>query len=154
VHGAKPSTIDGVTALKPKEKKVKNVYERILSRLSERFVRSEEIARILALAVESGKNILLWGPGGHGKSEMVTAALSVVTNEDNVFVQSFGEGMDEATLWGGLDFRALEEEKVLRYFPENSFLAKDIAVFEELFDAPATVLLALKDTLTARKRNR
>jgi energy-coupling factor transporter ATP-binding protein EcfA2 len=151
VHGAKPSTIDGVTALKPKEKKVKNVYERILSRLSERFVRSEEIARILALAVESGKNILLWGPGGHGKSEMVTAALSVVTNEDNVFVQSFGEGMDEATLWGGLDFRALEEEKVLRYFPENSFLAKDIAVFEELFDAPATVLLALKDTLTARK---
>ncbi len=123
----------------------------MLSVLSERFVRSEQMARIIALAIESGKNVLLWGPGGHGKSEMITAALSVVTEEDNVFVQSFGEGMDEATLWGGLDFRALEDEKVLRYHPENSFLVKPYAVFEEIFDAPASVLLALKDTLTAKK---
>ena len=128
-----------------------NLYQEISKKLSERFIRSEKIARILALAVESGKNVLLWGPGGHGKSEMVMVALSVVATEDMIFVQSFGEGMDEATLWGGLDFRALEEEKVLRYNPENSFLNKDLAVFEELFDAPASVLLALKDTLTARK---
>lgn len=126
-------------------------FENMLSVLSERFVRSEQMARIIALAIESGKNVLLWGPGGHGKSEMITAALSVVTEEDNVFVQSFGEGMDEATLWGGLDFRALEDEKVLRYHPENSFLVKPYAVFEEIFDAPASVLLALKDTLTAKK---
>ena len=128
-----------------------NTFEVISTRLSERFIRSEQIARILTLAVESGKNVLLWGPGGHGKSEMVMAALSVVANEDAMYVQSFGEGMDEATLWGGLDFRALESEKVLRYHPENSFLNKPFAVFEELFDAPASVLLALKDTLTARK---
>lgn len=126
-------------------------YLEIQEKLQERFVRSEQVARILALAVESGKNVLLWGPGGHGKSEMVSAALSVVTDLDSVFVQSFGEGMDEATLWGGLDFRALEEQKILRYHPENSFLARPYAVFEEIFDAPASVLLALKDTLTARK---
>lgn len=132
-------------------KKNGNIYETILADLSASFVRCEEIARILALALESGKNVLLWGPGGHGKSEMVQAALECVTTDNNIFVQSFGEGMDEATLWGGLDFAALETEKVLRYFPENSFLAKEVAVFEELFDAPATVLLALKDTLTARR---
>lgn len=128
-----------------------NTYEKIAKTLSEQFVRSEEIARILALAVESEKNVLLWGPGGHGKSEMVATALQEVVDEEQIFVQSFGEGMDEATLWGGLDFRALEDEKVLRYHPENSFLAKDYAVFEEIFDAPASVLLALKDTLTAKK---
>lgn len=128
-----------------------NIHDRIAAALSERFVRSDEIARILALAVESGRNVLLWGAGGHGKSEMVAAALAVVATEDECFVQSFGEGMDEATLWGGLDFAALEREKVLRYFPGNSFLARRFAVFEELFDAPATVLLALKDALTARR---
>ena len=128
-----------------------DLYTRILEALRGRYIKCEEVARILALGIESGKNVLLWGPGGHGKSEMVAAALSVVASEDDVFVQSFGEGMDEATLWGSLDFRALEEEKVLRYFPENSFLAKEYAVFEEMFDAPATVLLALKDTLTAGK---
>ena len=82
---------------------------------------------------------------------MVEAALSVVATEKEVFVQSFGEGMDEATLWGGLDFKKLEEEKVLEYHPENSFLQKPYAVFEEMFDAPASVLLALKDTLTSKK---
>lgn len=118
--------------------------------LSRDFVRVDEVARILSLALASGKNVLLWGPAGHGKSEMVAAALATIAAEADVFVQSFGEGMDEATLWGGLDFKKLENEAVLQYFPENSFLNRDYAVFEELFDAPASVLLALKDTLTAR----
>jgi len=127
------------------------MYQKIKAALAAKFVRSDEIARIIALAVMAGKNILLWGPGGHGKSEMVAEALAQVVAEAEIFVQSFGEGMDEATLWGGLDFRALEDEKVLRYHPENSFLNRQFAVFEELFDAPASVLLALKDTLTAGK---
>lgn len=128
-----------------------NLHERLAKRLAADFVRTDEMARILALALESGKNVLLWGPGGHGKSEMVAAALAEVAGEEEIFVQSFGEGMDEATLWGGLDFRALEDEKELRYFPQNSFLVRPYAVFEEMFDAPASVLLALKDTLTAKK---
>ena len=67
------------------------------------------------------------------------------------FVQSFGEGMDEARLYGGLDLPALEAgaEARIQYRPEHSFLAADIAVFEELFDSPASVLLSLKDTLTS-----
>ncbi|MDQ7814274.1 MAG: AAA family ATPase [Patescibacteria group bacterium] len=125
-------------------------YEKIKSALASEFIYSDDIARAVALAVESGKNLLLWGPAGHGKSEMIQRALSVVAADEDIFVQSFGEGMDEATLWGGLDFAALENEKVLRYFPEQSFLAKSYAVFEELFDAPSSVLLGLKDTLTAR----
>ncbi len=125
-------------------------YERIKAALASEFIYSDELARAISLAIESGKNLLLWGPAGHGKSEMVSRALSVVATDGEIFVQSFGEGMDEATLWGGLDFAALESEKVLRYYPENSFLASRFAVFEELFDAPASVLLALKDTLTAK----
>ncbi|MBI2356065.1 MAG: AAA family ATPase [Candidatus Doudnabacteria bacterium] len=127
------------------------MYEKVVATLATTFVRSESLARILALAFESGKNVLLWGPGGHGKSEMVQAALACVAEEANIFVQSFGEGMDEATLWGGLDFAALERDKRLVYHPENSFLNRPYAVFEEMFDAPASVLLGLKDTLTARK---
>jgi hypothetical protein len=119
--------------------------------LSRDFVRVDEVARILSLALQSGKNVLLWGPAGHGKSEMVAAALATAANDSDVYVQSFGEGMDEATLWGGLDFRKLENDHVLQYFPDNSFLSREYAVFEELFDAPASVLLALKDTLTAKK---
>lgn len=128
-----------------------NTFQKVTAALQQKFVNSDQIARVIALAIESNKNLLLWGPGGHGKSEMVMEAISQIFTEDEVFVQSFGEGMDEATLWGGLDFAALERDKVMKFFPENSFLAKKVSIKEEIFDAPASVLLSLKDTLTAKK---
>ena len=131
-------------------RQMNNLYQKLKSRLERDFIKVEEIARILALALSSGKNVL-WGPGGHGKSEMVQNALNEVARDEEIFVQSFGEGMDEATLWGGLDFKALDTEKVLRYFPGTHFSRRRTRYFEEIFDAPASVLLALKDTLTAKK---
>jgi hypothetical protein len=130
-----------------------NLRQTILAALEAAgFVYADAFASALALAIASGKNLLLWGPAGHGKSEMTSVGLGrVAAASADVFVQSFGEGMDEATLWGGLDFTALETEKVLRYHPERSFLNAEWAVFEELFDAPTSVLLALKDTLTAKE---
>jgi energy-coupling factor transporter ATP-binding protein EcfA2 len=130
---------------------VVDLFEKISLALANNFVQSDKVARIIALAVKSKKNVLLWGPGGHGKSEMVTLALAQVTSKENIFVQTFGEGMDEARLFGGLNFKLLEEEKILQYYPERSFLGKEIAVFEEMFDAPPVVLMSLKDTLTARE---
>lgn len=56
------------------------MYNKIKAALAAKFVRSDEIARIIALAVVAGKNVLLWGPGGHGKSEMVTEALAQVVS--------------------------------------------------------------------------
>ena len=71
----------------------------------------------------------------------------------DVFVQSFGEGMDEAQLWGGIDMEKLQDKENPRieYAPQFSFLNYSFAIFEEIFDAPPTVLLSLKDTLTARE---
>lgn len=126
-------------------------FNAIVDILQEKFIFSEQPARLLTLALESKKNCILFGDAGHGKSEMVQTAIDCLELSNDCFVQSFGEGMDEARLWGGLDFRALEEEKVFRFAPHQSFLNYRIAVFEELFDAPAIVLQSLKDTLTARE---
>jgi len=124
---------------------------RIRKSLSEEFVFSAEVARILSICFAGDKNCIIFGPAGHGKSEMVQSVIDGLGIAKETFFQFFGEGMDEARLFGGLDFRKLEKEKVLEYFPEKSFLNYRVAVFEELFDAPASVLLALKDTLTARE---
>lgn len=127
------------------------MYEKIKAILSAGFILVEDMARILALAFQGKKNVIVFGPAGHAKSAMVQSVVDGLGVADETFFQFFGEGMDEARLFGGLNFRKLEDEKVLEYYPEKSFLNYRIAVFEELFDAPASVLLSLKDTLTARE---
>ena len=113
------------------------------------FAFPEEVGEVLALAIASGRNVIFFGPAGHGKSEMMKAALGAV----DPFVLSFGEGMTEDKIYGGIDFAAMnrEEDPVLQYNTKNSFLMKEFAIFEELFDAPSNVLLSLKDTLTAKE---
>ena len=122
-----------------------------LEALNERFVYCDEIADLISAAFYEPCNLLLWGPGGHGKSEMVLTALHALGLKDKeIFVQSFGEGMSEDRLWGGPDMASLDT--CLRYDTTRSFLAPQykVAVFEELFDAPAQSLLPLKDVLTRR----
>src|SRR3989344_152107 len=125
------------------------MLNRIKEILSAKFIFTDDIVEILAVALTAKKNCILWGPGGHGKSAMMTEVVNGLGLASETWVQSFGEGLDEAALWGGLDFGKLERDKVLEYFPERSFLTRRIAVFEELFDAPASVLLSLKDTMTS-----
>ena len=107
-----------------------NLYQQIKGYLDANFVFADEIARILALAISGRKNVIVYGPSRHAKSAMVHAAMPGLGLVDDCFVQFFGEGMDESRLFGGLDFGKLDEDKVLEYFPERSFLNRRIAVFE------------------------
>jgi len=127
------------------------MLEKIRTILDASFVFIDEVVRIFALAFTGEKNLIIFGPGGHAKSELTKAVVDGLGLDNDTFYQFFGEGMDESRLFGGLNFKKLEEEKVLEYYPERSFLNSRVAVFEELFDAPASVLLALKDCLTAKE---
>ena len=113
------------------------------------FVNSAAMAEIMALSLVGRINPMLFGPGGHGKSQMVERVLSAIVGTLTRTL-SCGEGLSEARLFGGLDFKALESEGLERFHAENSFLAWDFAVFEEILDAPSVVLLSLKDTLTSK----
>lgn len=86
-----------------------NLHKKIFDILDKCFVFVEDVSRILALAFQGKKNVIIFGPGGHAKSEMVTEALRGLGWENDSFTQFFGEGMDEARLFGGLNFRKLEE---------------------------------------------
>ncbi len=127
------------------------ILPRTLAALQEKFVYCDEIADLISAAFYEPCNLLLWGPGGHGKSEMVLTAIKALgLKDEEVFVQSFGEGMSEDRLWGGPDMASLDT--CLKYDTSRSFLAPQykVVVFEELFDAPAQSLLPLKDVLTRR----
>lgn len=114
------------------------------------FINAGDMREAFSLAVTAGVNLILSGPGGHGKSEFLTAAFGAIEHT-TPFVKSFGQGTSTDELYGGLDFQTLDSRGTLQYNPELSFLNHHVAVFEELFDAPPRVLTSLKDTLTSKR---
>lgn len=135
-----------------------NLKARITSILEPKFINVEPVAEILASAIYSGQNVILYGPGGHGKSEMVEEVLLGLglwnrtdATKSETLIQSFGEGLTEDALWGGIDFTKLNSstKPEMSFHVENSFLNYPVAVFEELFDAPPFCLLPLKHTIQA-----
>ena len=137
-------------------RKTTNLSKTIKSILDKKFIHTQDIAAILASAIYSKQNVILYGPGGHGKSEMVECVLEGLglwnkqdPSNSPTLVQSFGEGLTEDALWGGIDFKKLNnpQNPEMWFNVENSFLNYPVAVFEELFDAPAFCLLPLKHTL-------
>ena len=125
--------------------------QNVQQHLAKNFVYSDQVGEVIQLGLETSRNVLLWGAAGHGKSMMAEAAIQGYGWGNDLFIQSFGEGMDESRLFGGLNLKRMNEDSILEYDAERSFLNHQVAIFEELFDAPSVVLLALKDTLTARE---
>jgi hypothetical protein len=117
--------------------------------LKKRFIHCSEITQVLTHAFLQPCNVLLWGPGGHGKSDMVMTVLKAMGYKDReIFLQSFGEGMSEDRLWGGPNIARLDE--CLEYDTDRSFLPYEVVVLEEILDASSQALLPLKDVLTRR----
>lgn len=119
--------------------------------LSKKFTKCEKFAEALRLAVNAGENIIVYGPGGYGKSDMMRELLKAAGVYEDTFIMSFGEDTSETQLWGGMDYKIAGEEGRLVYHTQDSFIRKEISVMEELLDAPVNTLLALKDTLEAKE---
>lgn len=129
--------------------------QEIQALIDKEYVYSEKVVDILIAGVETGKNVLLWGPGGHGKSEITEKVLNELFDRgvlsSKPFVQAFGDGLTDEKLFGGMNIKKYKEEGVIEYLPENSFMNHEIVVFEEIFDAPPQTLLSLKDIMTSKK---
>ena len=121
-----------------------------------KFVFADDVMSVLEIGYTCGTNVMLYGPAGHGKSEMVQSFFEekgLEYGNGHVFVKSLNGDTDEASLFGGLNFTKLNDREApdLQYHLERSFMTYPYAVFEEIFDAPASVVCALKDTLTSKR---
>jgi len=111
------------------------------------FVFMEKTAAILDVSLETGKNVILHGKGGYGKSEFSTAYLYDKGIEP--YVITMGSGMTTDRLFGGVDLMKFHETGKIEYLIENSFMNHEFVIFEELFDAPDFILEQLKDILSS-----
>lgn len=114
---------------------------------TERFVFMDDVKNILEVATAVGKNVILYGPGGYGKSEYALAFLQERSIEP--YVITMGTGMTTDRLFGGLNLPVFNETGKVEYLVENSFMNSEYVIFEELFDAPDFILEQLKDILSS-----
>lgn len=113
------------------------------------FVFMDKTLALLDIGLKTGKNIVLYGPGGHGKSELTMEFF--YEKGIRPYVITMGTGMTTDRLFGGLDIAQLQEggSGKIEYLVENSFMNHEFVVFEELFDAPDFILEQLKDILSS-----
>ena len=125
--------------------------QKIYEKVSKNFIKSSALSSVLKNSLMNNMNLIIYGAGGFGKSEICDTLFAVEELKDRVFVQSFSEATTEEDLYGGIKMKKFMDTGEKEYLVENSFMTKEIVIFEEIFDAPARVLAALKDTLTAKE---
>lgn len=118
--------------------------------IDQKFVHMDGFGEILAMALRTGENVILWGPAGQAKSELVEHILTALNLSPFAKIQACDIGTEVASLFGGINFKALNENGQLEYALEESIFGKEIAVLEEVFDASPEVLASLKNALTAK----
>ncbi len=123
-----------------------NLDEKILL-MEQKFIKCREVVEALDTVQSVGNNIVLWGEGGYAKSQMTTFYFQMQGIEP--FVQTMGTGTTEDKLMGGLNLPLFQSTGKQEYLVEESFMAHEYVIFEELFDAPMRVIQNLKDILTA-----
>lgn len=114
---------------------------------TEKFVFMDKTVSVLNVGFQTGKNVVLYGAGGHGKSEITLDFLQA--KGINPYVITMGTGMTTDRLFGGLDIPTFEKTGKIEYLVENSFMNHEYVVFEEMFDAPDFILEQLKDILSS-----
>lgn len=115
----------------------------------------EDMAEAIVHGITLGENVMLYGRGGHNKSEGTIQILNFLKDKGIIssepFIKSLGDGTTVEDLFGGVKMKLAMEEGIIEYNVENSFMNHEIVVFEEGFDAPSQVLTSLKDIITSKQ---
>ena len=115
--------------------------------LTQGFVYMDNVKSILDVAMTTQKNVILFGPGGYGKSDF--SLLYLEERGIDPYIITMGTGMTTDRLFGGLDIPTFNATGKIEYLTDNSFMNSDYVIFEELFDAPDFILEQLKDILSS-----
>ena len=115
--------------------------------LAHRFVEREELIKLLLLSWISRENLLIVGPTGTGKSELVDTAIANLHGQFfEILLTRFSEPQE---LFGPLDVKAFCDGKYCHQ-RDGKLPTADIAFFDEIFNANSAILNTLLSVLNER----
>jgi CO dehydrogenase nickel-insertion accessory protein CooC1 len=111
------------------------------------FVHMDGTKKVLKLALDTNMNLILYGPGGYGKTELVKYTLNSLNIPFNVVV-GYKNMMVEALLGIPNMKKLIEKSEYEIAFKKSPFVGAKILILEEFMDVLPETAAALKDVLT------
>lgn len=138
----KSKTNTNTKATKPKAVKARKEVS-----LLDKYVFMNKTLQVLEVGLKTEKNVILYGPGGHGKSDLSLEFL--YAQGINPYVFTMGTGTTTDRLFGGMDIQEFERSGKIHYLCDNSFMNHEHVIFEEMMDGPDYILEQLKDIISS-----
>jgi len=121
--------------------------EKMKERVAKKFYDMDDVVEALYRAFVSGKNVILYGPGGFGKSTVVVEFLKAANINYSTIVGY--EDMDVEGLLGIPNMDKLLTKSIYETaFDRTAFVNPGILILEEFLDVNPKTAIALKDILT------
>lgn len=126
-----------------------NTRDLALAKIKGQFVFADHVVQALTVGLTCKKNILLYGVGGHAKSQICKAVIDQFYSSDQIFKQQFGVDSKVEAILGSLIPKTYMDTGKRVYDHSESFMEFPCFVAEEILDAPFKVLEQLKDIMTS-----
>ena len=127
----------------------------MISELNERFPNISKAVEAVVNALLHERHCILYGRGGHAKSEIVEAAIKLLHGEDyfysEVKILPCSEDTDPANFLGYVDMVEFRERGNLVYKMDATIYEYEIAILEEGFDLAEYLLTTMRDPITRKK---
>lgn len=140
--------IDKTRVYTPKdiEKSAINNKKKILAK---KFVFQEELIDNLIYTILNNQNIILYGSGGYGKSEIAQEVCKAL-NFTPVVINCY-KNMPEEAFTGPLNMKKFTEESTYEInFKDSPFMVPGVLILEEFMDLEPDVASILKDIISAK----
>lgn len=117
--------------------------------VGKKFYKMDYVIEALYIAFTTGKNIILYGPGGYGKSQIVKEFIKVASIPSSTIVGY--EDMEVEALLGLPNMKKLTEDSEYEIaFEKSKFMNPGVLILEEFMDVRPATAAALKDILSEK----
>jgi len=145
-----PATMNNKAADPNPTTSIKYIKEKdFVDHVNKKFIHCESVARAIHQAWTNRQNVILYGPGGHGKTEIAAHIAGMLGLK--LRTEMCNPRTSISALFGGLNMAEFRDSGKILFNVEESFMPEELVLLDEMIDMPPDTLVALKSVLMAKE---